>query len=336
MHPNAPQRSPRRAGFTLVEMLVVIAIIVVLVALSAAGYFYAMGNQQRRNTESTFQAVQKTLDRHWQFVVAEAKKEPIPDPVKAFANVNYPNPDPTDPTGARPRVLWVKIRLMEAFPASYSEVVNPADPVYQFLATVIPGNRRKNSAIYARAIVAARGKGVNTAVNPATESSALLLMSLSMNRSGTSLKADDLDSQAVRDTDNDGIKEILDGWQRPIVFYRFAWTKSGAQPDVQKFNPATSGPGVLRADPQDTDGHLLTWPNGPGPLNKALYQTLFHQIAYTGPPAGAANYTIPVMVSAGPDGLLDIFPPTQCAVNGMVANGTGWVDNLYSFTLRVN
>ena len=57
---------PRRvAGFTLAEMMIVIAIIAVLASLTLGGYNYAMRGSKRRTTEATMTAIQSSLERYF-------------------------------------------------------------------------------------------------------------------------------------------------------------------------------------------------------------------------------------------------------------------------------
>lgn len=55
----------RPSGFTLAEMMIVIAIIVILAALTIGGYNFAMRGSKRRVTESTMTAVQSSLERYF-------------------------------------------------------------------------------------------------------------------------------------------------------------------------------------------------------------------------------------------------------------------------------
>jgi prepilin-type N-terminal cleavage/methylation domain-containing protein len=59
-----PVLNRRAAGFTLVEMMIVISIIVVLAALTLGGYNYAMRGSKRRTTEATLTAVTSSLERY--------------------------------------------------------------------------------------------------------------------------------------------------------------------------------------------------------------------------------------------------------------------------------
>ena len=55
---------PRKGGFTLIEMLIVITIISMLAALTMGGYTYAMRSSKRRTTTGTFEAIKLALERY--------------------------------------------------------------------------------------------------------------------------------------------------------------------------------------------------------------------------------------------------------------------------------
>ena len=128
------QRMYRRRGFTLNELLVVIAIIALLAALTSVAVFSMISVRTQRNTDTTMQTINKALQQHWTFVVAEAKKETVPDAVKSYYG----------PDMERVRVIWTKMRLAEAFPQSFAEINGPAgNLVYDELAK-IPLEDRKS------------------------------------------------------------------------------------------------------------------------------------------------------------------------------------------------
>jgi prepilin-type N-terminal cleavage/methylation domain-containing protein len=308
-----------RSAFTLVEMLVVIAIIAILAALGTWGYFAMIGNQQRRNTESTIKVVNKVLQDHWKLVKEEADRESPSSAVIALAQ--------PDPTGERAKVLWRKFRLMEAFPQSFAEigtsiVANNAgtpwiywDPVNK--VSYIPDGQKRYISDYQKnlANLVAAKTNSNTASVPyaATPSSACLLLALTVNRGGLALNQDQI-KFAVKDTDGDGIPEIVDGWSHPLAFTRFD-TSAG----VQTANPATGNVATPNnwtkpfkySDPADPEGTLIntSWyfvtppPNTPNPL-RVLFETKFHAIALTAPPAAnpRSNYVLASIESAGKDG----------------------------------
>lgn len=76
-------RSPRRGGFTMVEILASIAIIALLAAITAAGVVRVRSAQMARNTENTVTKLQVALDQAWKATIEKAQdKKNIPDPIK--------------------------------------------------------------------------------------------------------------------------------------------------------------------------------------------------------------------------------------------------------------
>src|SRR5262249_19540671 len=204
--------SAGRSGFTLIELLVVIGILGVLMALTVAGVFVAGEGQRQANTEAAMRAVNKTLTAHWNAIIAEAKRETPSNSAIALAGGSSEI--------ERAKVIWIKLRLIEAFPMSYADITGPGPaasfpnpPIYQppgFDPTAepyIPPGRRKNIASYLRAL-----NGRTKANDPLTEPSACLVLALSQNRGGFKLDIDALGAAAIRDTDGDGMPEIVDAW----------------------------------------------------------------------------------------------------------------------------
>src|SRR5438046_5796400 len=115
----------RRDGFTFVELLVVIAILAVLMGLIVAGIFTTVDAQRRSNTEAAMRTVMQTLNKHWKFVVDQASKESPSLAAKILAGGSIAaNGD--DANLQRAQAIWIKLRLMEAFPVCYAEVYDPA------------------------------------------------------------------------------------------------------------------------------------------------------------------------------------------------------------------
>jgi prepilin-type N-terminal cleavage/methylation domain-containing protein len=278
-------RKERRAGFTLVELLVVIAIIAILASLAAWGVFAMIGTGQKRNTEATIRTLKKLLDDRYKDVIADAAKEEPSNAAMAMANGDL----------ARARVIWKKVRLMEAFPQRYSDVQTPT--VLNNL--ILPDRKYKpHFAKYAKELQGKPGGG-------AGESSACLLLSLKTLGSDGMVAIQDQLNYAVGDTDGDGVPEFIDNFGKPLVFTRFA--QGG---NVQAANPASPGSSAFKkADPIDNDGLLIS-PNWyPSNNRKNVFDVYIHPVS---PDNGAtAYYTIPVIASAGKDGAVgtadDIF-----------------------------
>ncbi|MCI0456977.1 MAG: prepilin-type N-terminal cleavage/methylation domain-containing protein [Gemmataceae bacterium] len=288
-------RAARHAGFTLVEMLVVIAILGVLMGLSGAAYFRWIDSKQYDVTEQTIRTVYKALEQHMKAVRDQANKEEIPASVMAKAQ-NNPQ---------RARVIWIKLRLKQEFPMSYSEARQP----YLLLAPVTPLELPAKNE-YVRILGTKPG-------GTAGESAACLLMALQRRRAGANpLNADDL-GPAVGDSDNDGIKELIDGFGQPLAFSR--WPTGIAELEAMNPHPTNVKAGRF-ADALDPDGTLLTpgWygPNIATPTReRTWFQTALHAIS---PNGVRSYYIVPTIVSAGRDNSL-----------------AGSADNVYSFKLRL-
>src|SRR6516164_4292107 len=109
--------APLRVGFTLVELLVVLAIISLVISITAAAAMRVLSGQKSSNTEVLITTLSRALNQHWMAVVDQAKNEPVPDIVTA----NLAGGDPR-----LARVIWIKLRLKQEFPMTFAEVVHPA------------------------------------------------------------------------------------------------------------------------------------------------------------------------------------------------------------------
>jgi prepilin-type N-terminal cleavage/methylation domain-containing protein len=81
MHPGLQlhgKRLARRTGFTLIELMVVIAIIALLMALTASGIFQYVESQKQTNTEAGMRAVDKALNQAVDAVLRAAETWPRP------------------------------------------------------------------------------------------------------------------------------------------------------------------------------------------------------------------------------------------------------------------
>lgn len=292
----------QRTGFTLVEMLVVIGIMVVLAGLISVGVMRFMDTSQTKSARDNVLALHKVIQSHWDEVVRQAREESsIPQPVLNFAGGD----------AARARVIWIKLRLMEAFPRNLEEVKNANSKFWPYTSGLIPVNRRKNLPQYASDLVLYNS--VNS--KPETQSAACLLLTLKRARLGGGI---DLEKMS-RDTDNDGVPELIDNWGTPLAFYRFP----DGSTELQNSNPVSgTGKSAILQDPLDPEGKLVNWPN------RGVFEANIHKISAGTTPT---YYIIPALISAGPDQQLGLDLLTMKTVNAALAK-----DNIESYRSQID
>lgn len=265
-----------RAGFTLTELLVVISLIALLSALGAAAYFNTIGSQSRKNSEATMNKFASILRQQYTRVIDNAKQETPSSALVAFAG-------DTD----RARVILIKMRLKQQFPMTFAEAIQ----TQQLGSYTMPPE-----PAYVRAL-----QNCNTSkTRPETQAAACLLMALTAtDKRSAGNKADELGNLDTKDTDGDGMKELVDGYGNPLAFYRWPY---GAVVVAQP--PAAGGKYV---DPEDPFGKLLVpaWMSNPN-------YTTFCNVVLNGH-AVENKPVYPALVSWGPDqrlGITDLFMTT--------------------------
>lgn len=321
--------SPKREAYTLIELLVVVAIIGVLVGLVASAVFRVIQGQRSNITETRIKKVHVALQRQWSAAHDTAKRN-----IRVPFNVTFlaRSPGESDARRVREKVIWVKLQMRRQFPQTYEEAVRPWTLNYggrglltQNDLDAHPLYKTKIGPVLAKIEAEAQlAQQQGRPIPPrdlAAESSACLLLALSINRrSGVTFNPDEaLGPDALRDTNKDGLLEIVDGWEKPIAFYR--WGMNAELDSICKSGSR------LDCDDEDPERSLMNkdW-NYVGNLGADAFNQELHKIR-----AGSAPrsfYTEPTLVSGGPDKTLGLGRWMESQT------GTAAEDNIFSFNLR--
>lgn len=297
-------RTAQRGGFTLIELMVVITIIAALMALTAGAVMKVMATSQTNNTQTRLDSVQSQLSRAWSKVKDEAyyksqMNEPVPGlgtPVSQWILTNLAQIGPSDPNAQeRVRVIYVKLRLRQAFPMSFNEALNP------FPLPPLPG--------YATYLTSLGIVGT-TPATASIESSACLLMALQRGASGAGINPEQIAGGGAIGNLN-GITYLTDAWGRPIFFSRFPAGSTYLNPAV---NPATLAANTANTittpwwplgpvtcysqtgnnDPGDPQGYLQAPSWGTSPMGASFAALTLQVLA-----AGNTSYKLAPMVASG-------------------------------------
>jgi type II secretory pathway pseudopilin PulG len=300
--------SSRRGAFTLLELTVVIFIIVTLVALTSGAVIKFMAVQQTSNTRTLLDRTQAKLNTAWSAVKDQAYKDSMSETVPGTnppvtvsqwiqANLALNTGNLSDPniTG-RVRVIYVKLRLRQAFPMNFTEALNPfpLPPIAAYQTNLLK-------------------LGINTSTGANFESSACLLMALQRAQSGGGTDVSDLAGGGATGngpTPNGGsIPFIADAWGQPLFFSRVPVGSIALNSNPFPGPPGPGQPG--NNDPLDPQGYLQTagWAsvNGQTTAPAQLFSALTLQ--KLAGPNNSFNQA-PMLFSGGPNKVPDADPIT--------------------------
>lgn len=339
--PNKTGRS--RASFTLIEVLVVVAIITILMALTAAAIMAVNKQAVNKATQGIIGKLGPALDKVYRAVAAQATSETIPPPaLNAFMALS------TDSTGkpnaARARVFWVKARLKQAFPQNIAEAFQPVQipPIPKLLPAgfTMPGLPGYISFLSSKGVGSPAAVGTWPQQAQQAQSAICLLMVLQRNVSGVGLTADVLAPSNIMEFPiaSGTIPGLVDAYNTPLIYCRWPTQDPILNPFKNPLYDMTQYPrGLLTVpfmdpakpppvgffDPQDPQGTLTAkyWINPSMGSPFAIFQQVFHDLPTPDPKypnQWPLSYRMqPIITSAGQDMAWTNYPP-------VAFNPTGW------------
>lgn len=194
----------RRSGFTMPELLIAVAIIVLLVALSAGAILRLMGTGPYTATTANMNKLKIALETQWKAITDKARKEALPS--------NYPG-NHADP---RTRDNYVQEKLRQAFPQSFAEVWTAAPNLGAWSGYVN----------YLKSLNVDSTNYASVTTPPEQQQAICLLMALEHGPANTGITADSLGMSAVQRFDvvmGTLTKQAFgctDAWGMPLLFAR--------------------------------------------------------------------------------------------------------------------
>ncbi len=304
-----------RHGFTLVEILVVILIIAIMASLITAVIGNSLNSARAAATRATITKVHRLLEERRQAIARSNLRTEIR--VIRSSMPTVPGLNSNDVA----RIVAFKETTRAQLPQRIEDLYGPdrvahtADdsPVFAALKKLKPVSFTASPPTFP-------AKHYVDLESEATTSSELLYVALTM---GTELGSEgnviEFNSREAMDTDGDGLMELVDGWGKPLRFYRWPTSLVLAAPNL----PTEPRPVELligggnaqmwNKDPDDPVGRFKLWMDNSNVSNHAQVQGKFHQ---------PSTYHVPLVVSAGQDGVLQLHEPhTDSGYLAMPATG---------------
>jgi type II secretory pathway pseudopilin PulG len=297
-------RGIRRTGFTVIELLVVMAIIIAITSLAIGAVFSLRESQMKNYAETTVQKLASALDQQFKATLDQIFEE-TPSPVA----MNLAGQDIR-----RGRVIHTKLRLRQEFPVNFTQANTP------ILFSTGGGLAPKPSYLQA----------LQGLPDQPWSSSAMLYMILSQGRRGMAAfdPATVVEPTAIRTGEINGktFQYFVDPWDNPLRFWLFPTGNDeiNAEPYIRTANNYTQGRDVQ--DPEDTLMSTV-W----NTVLRKDFRAHIHDLHPTPGPTVPARHLIPVVASAGKDGLWGVDPITMAPILGQADDAN---DNIYSYRLR--
>ncbi len=316
----------KRSGFTIVELMMVVGILLFLIATSAV-LVRNIGNKAREKaTMATIMKVNGLVQDRVEAMRKALDSTKNQRQLKSLIGQKYTSL--VNDYGAKYRSL----------PRPVVEILVRKDIFRQNLPQFVKENTSVNTEMNALPGVSSGAAGDDMTADGGTSISSEYLYYILTNHEtyGVAPVGEDAFSASeVADTDGDGLLEFVDGWGRPLRFYRWPTQliRPGGGTTINRtlagyfFDnlPPNSAPGFneanpIEVDPDDPQARLEHENERSGDLLLPLFNNST-SVGYTYPEYANPNtFWLPLIVSAGEDGVLGLHEPHDEPNNGVLAS----------------
>jgi type II secretory pathway pseudopilin PulG len=249
---------------TLVEILIVVAIMVILLAITSAAVQKTVEGQRNRTSREQCYKLQQSLDIEYERVVKQCDSDRLNKKIPPEI-VQYCGDDMN-----RAVAVWTAIKLRQQFPENFAEATSYVYIDSGVLATGAPSGTASWSLKPLATFTEVAGLSSAGLPQPARDESAALLYIIMTKKSVGGAEAmaaagDDLGQQVTLTFNAGGstrdLKAFKDGWNKPVGFRRWYGSIAG-EDEVQAAEYAGSGSPTTTPksyDPLDTRSLLLGW-----------------------------------------------------------------------------
>jgi prepilin-type N-terminal cleavage/methylation domain-containing protein len=338
---RADRTAQSRFGVTLIELLIAIAIIATLSALFLGASRAAMESSRASRTKTTILKLHTLLMEQW--ASYETRRVDLDPAVVSQVNAAFgSNPQQLGNAMADIRVLALRELMKFEMPDRWSDI-DLSRPSYatkptgsrdqaaillESVPTIARAYYRRYDKAYQQAVL--NGKESDVYKNQRAECLYMVIMLMTGDGEARTMFA----AQDIGDVDDDGLPEFLDGWGRPIEYFRWA-------PGFISKSSLMSGDTDSDHDPFDpfrrsvvptVPGNFVQWPqyeDYPGPVANYVQSLRGANI----PAGGQVGFRlVPLIFSGGPDGLTDLWvadedidtsDPSTGALDPYLADGSG-------------
>lgn len=322
------RQSDQRAGYTVLELLVVVAIIAILASIGFVMVRNFGGTSRDAQTQATLKKVDAALQDRLQamsrfFEISDRRTGRAPnilDSVSHPAYVDLPNDrqnwDQAKGNGDSLRMKQIELLARKNFerrnfPMTFAEADTNYDGISDItkLPTTAPASSYPNH-------------DSNPGDDTETAEALYYFLSHAASFGTEAVGSVDFIDRELADTDGDGLQEIVDGWGRPVRYYRWPTrlirpqTSTPLSDPIDVTNDSTIFPDlaarflignvpafqVLRNDPQDP----LLEINLPPYNNTAAANEKFEEDFHT-----RLTWHSPLVLSAGEDGVFGLLSPVK-------------------------